>query len=120
MLFAALLTLPEVGHGFAIQSNWLPQFIAAYQRILQTPSYSGYIALEDSILKTQHIDPYSGDLPIFLIPSPIQDTLPVAFLISGDGGWGSFDQAVAENLAERGIPVVGLDAIKYFRTLKTP
>ncbi len=29
----------KVGHGFAAQSNWLPQFVTAYQKILKAPSF---------------------------------------------------------------------------------
>ena len=42
------------------------------------------------------------------------------FFISGDGGWISFDQYLAESIAEKGMPVVGLDARKYFWKEKTP
>jgi type IV secretory pathway VirJ component len=42
------------------------------------------------------------------------------FIISGDGGWTSFDQSMCETLAEKGIAVVGLDAQKYFWEEKSP
>ena len=53
-------------------------------------------------------------MPLTLIPAAINENLPLAFFISGDGGWTSFDQTVCEKLAEKGIPVVGLDAQKIF------
>jgi len=59
-------------------------------------------------------------LPIVKIPAVAQDTLPMAFLISGDGGWSDFDQAIGKALANKGIPVIGLDARKYFWNAKTP
>lgn len=62
----------------------------------------------------------SGDLPLIIIPSAIKNTLPLVFVISGDGGWTSFDQNFSEQLAEKGMPVVGLDAQKYFWKAKTP
>jgi len=110
----------KVGHGFAAQSNWLPQFVTVYQKILKAPSFIERVTQQNAIPQTESGHSYSGDLPIFLIPSADRDTLPLAFLISGDGGWGSFDQGLAQNLAERGIPVIGLDAVKYFWSYKTP
>jgi len=60
------------------------------------------------------------DLPLIIVPAVAKTSLPMFFMISGDGGWTSFDQSLAEALAARGIPVVGLDAQKYFWKAKTP
>jgi type IV secretory pathway VirJ component len=46
------------------------------------------------------------------------DTLAV--IISGDGGWAGLDREVAGALAEKGVPVVGLDSLRYFWTARTP
>ncbi len=43
-----------------------------------------------------------------------------AILMSGDGGWSKFDQRVCENLAAKGIPVLGLNSLKYIWKAKTP
>ena len=43
-----------------------------------------------------------------------------AIFISGDGGWAGIDKAVAERLAEAGIPVVGLDSLRYFWSRRNP
>jgi type IV secretory pathway VirJ component len=40
--------------------------------------------------------------------------------MSGDGGWAGIDQAVAAALSARGIPVVGLDSLRYYWTARTP
>ena len=44
----------------------------------------------------------------------------MVFFISGDGGWTSFDQTLGEQFASKGMPVIGLDAQKYFWNAKTP
>lgn len=44
----------------------------------------------------------------------------MAIILSGDGGWTSFDETLAKTLAGRGIPSVGFDAQKYFWSRKTP
>jgi type IV secretory pathway VirJ component len=62
----------------------------------------------------------ADELPLIIIPSTVENTGPVFFLISGDGGWTSFDNAFCELLAKKGIPVVGLDAKKYFWNVKSP
>ena len=59
-------------------------------------------------------------LPLKIIGALKKTNLPMFFMISGDGGWTSFDQSLAESLAKKGIPVVGLDAQKYFWNKKTP
>ena len=40
--------------------------------------------------------------------------------MSGDGGWADLDQGVANELARRGIPVVGISSLKYFWTARKP
>jgi type IV secretory pathway VirJ component len=46
------------------------------------------------------------------------DTLVV--FVSGDGGWAKIDKEVSATLAATGMPVVGLNALQYFWTKKTP
>lgn len=43
-----------------------------------------------------------------------------AIFVSGDGGWAGFDQSVAERLAKAGVPVVGVDSLRYFWSPRTP
>ena len=44
----------------------------------------------------------------------------LAVMFSGDGGWASIDRDVGEQLASRGIDVVGLNSLRYFWTRRTP
>ena len=63
-----------------------------------------------------------SDLPIVSVVA--QPTTPgsdvFAILLSGDGGWAGLDQEVAGALAANGIPVVGLDSLRYFWSARTP
>lgn len=120
MHLGELISLPKVGHGFGVTKNWLPEFISAFKKIQNTTSYEAKIEAENTVLKSQHITPLPSDLPLTLVPSNIVTNLPMAFVISGDGGWTSFDQTLSEHLAKKGISVVGLDAQKYFWNAKTP
>ena len=61
-----------------------------------------------------------NNLPLVLIQSNAKEKLPLAFFISGDAGWSSFDQTLCEKLAEKGMSVIGLDARKYFWDEKKP
>jgi len=79
-----------------------------------------FIILEKSIASGQGIEQVK-DLPLIITNSKIQDNnAPVALLISGDGGWYGFEQSIADNLANLGIPTVGLDSRKYFWNRRTP
>lgn len=103
---AELIGLDKVGHGFAVAANWLPEFSAAYGRIV------GGDAQPSKAL--------GEPLPLTVVSSAKKASLPFVFMISGDGGWTSFDQSLAEALATKGLYVLGLDAQKYFWKAKTP
>lgn len=44
----------------------------------------------------------------------------LAVVYSGDGGWVALDQAVAKAVSHSGRAVVGVDALRYFWTARTP
>jgi type IV secretory pathway VirJ component len=44
----------------------------------------------------------------------------LAVIYSGDGGWGPLDRGVAKVLARDGVPVLGVDSLRYFMTKRTP
>jgi type IV secretory pathway VirJ component len=109
---AELVWLPKVGHGFSVEKNWLPQFRAAYDRL------TAHAAPPKVML------PEVADLPLVEVPaaaSPAAGTEQLfAVLLTGDGGWAGIDQDVAAALAARGVPVVGLNTLKYFWQGRTP
>lgn len=43
-----------------------------------------------------------------------------AVLVSGDGGWADIDKKIAAALARDGVPVVGVDSLRYFWTARKP
>jgi len=59
-------------------------------------------------------------LPLIEVPATrgASDTLVV--FVSGDGGWAKIDKSISKILAENGMPVVGLNALQYFWTKRTP
>ena len=44
----------------------------------------------------------------------------MAIMISGDGGWRDIDKQVAGVLQAQGVPVVGLDSLRWFWSTRTP
>lgn len=56
--------------------------------------------------------PLAG-IPITLVPAvPKHDTM--AIIYSGDGGWRDIDAEIGGYLAKAGVPVVGIDSLRYF------
>lgn len=106
---AKLIELPKVGHGFAVEANWMPQFSAAFPPLLKpAPAPSTEPAAE------------TDDLPLTLITNPrapASDMMGVIY--SGDGGWAGLDRDLADQLAARGVPVVGVDSLQYFWNAKS-
>ncbi len=77
----------------------------------------------------ERIPPPRPDAPP--LPPPVAD-LPIvevnaskpgprfAVLITGDGGWVGIDKGLSGAMASAGVPVVGLDSLRYFWKRKTP
>lgn len=120
MPMAEIIELPRVGHGFSVTRNWLPQFLTAYNKVIDEPDYLEKLAAKNDLLQKQSETLLKSELPLTLLPSAAESDLPLAFFISGDGGWTSFDQSVSEKLSKSGMPVVGIDSQKYFWNAKTP
>jgi len=115
-----LIGIPKAGHGIPVQKNYLPYMIYALNKIRKSASYSEMVAEKHKPPAQPLIEKLESDLPLIVLPSTLNETKPLIFFISGDGGWTSFDESVAENLAEKGTPVIGLDAQKYFWQARTP
>ena len=109
---AELISLPKVGHGFSKWSDFMPQWKDAFARLIK--NYEKGKPSEVNIDQVKNI-------PLVITNSKYQDKeAPAALLISGDGGWYGFEQSIADNLATRGIPTIGLDSKKYFWSRRTP
>ncbi|OLP59120.1 type IV secretory pathway protein AcvB [Xaviernesmea oryzae] len=58
-------------------------------------------------------------LPLTLLPTTAKyDTMAIFY--SGDGGWRDIDKQIGAELQDQGIPVVGVDALRYFWSKRTP
>jgi type IV secretory pathway VirJ component len=119
---AAIVMLPKVGRDFAAPSDWLPQYAAGYNKL----------AAQNPAVRVAPPPAGLSDLPVIEVPAqPVaapsgaatadashSDVL--AIIMSGDGGWAGLDQDVAAALSAKGIPVVGLDSLRYYWTARTP
>ncbi len=105
-----IVILPKVGHGYSVPKNWMPQFRQAFVKVAQKNASDPQSA---SVAELK-------DLPLVEVPSdgPSKDVLAV--LVSGDGGWSITDRGLSESLAQHGIPIVGLNSLRYFWTRRTP
>jgi type IV secretory pathway VirJ component len=115
---AAIVMLPKTDGGFTSPAGWVPQFTAAYSK-LSTQNPTTRVAPPPASL---------SDLPVVEVPAQAPAAAPggtirsdvFAIIMSGDGGWAGLDQDVAGALSAQGIPVVGLDSLRYYWTARTP
>jgi type IV secretory pathway VirJ component len=112
--------LPNIAHNMSVQKNYLPFLIYAYNKVKNSASYSEMVSAKHQSPSLQKIEKPVTGLPLIILPVAKSDTMPLLVFISGDGGWTSFDESVAENLVNKGIPVIGLDSQKYFWQARTP
>lgn len=47
-------------------------------------------------------------------------TKPFVIFLSGDGGWAAIDDGVSDRLSQLGMPVVGVNCLRYFWKKKSP
>jgi len=106
---ASFVPLPDVGHGFSVEPKWLPQLQTAVMRFA-SDDQPAPIAPSST---AQGRDP--DDLPLTPVISPTAPhTDEMAVMLSGDGGWAGLDRSIAAGLANRGVPVVGINSLRYF------
>jgi type IV secretory pathway VirJ component len=107
---AAVVAVP--GGDPESSSRWVPALLAAFdtlaQRTARDMAPRAPVAL--------------GNLPVVEVAARVgaPPTDLLAIILSGDGGWAGLDKEVAQALAEHGIPVAGLDSLRYFWSVRTP
>src|SRR6185295_16456228 len=60
------------------------------------------------------------DLPLTEVPARHAGKDAMAVIVSGSGGYVGLDRKMGNNLAERGVPVVGLSSLAYFWQPRDP
>jgi type IV secretory pathway VirJ component len=105
---AEMVILPGIDHYFRDEKRWRPQLEAAFAKATAGRPIS--LPAPPASL---------SDIPIVEVPATGNTDL-FAVLLSGDGGWAGIDKEVAHALVEHGIPVAGLDSLRYFWSPRTP
>jgi len=60
-----------------------------------------------------------GDLAVVDLPGrPGSDT--AVMILSGDGGWRDLDRRLGGLIADAGVPVIGIDCLRYFWSARSP
>ena len=59
-------------------------------------------------------------LPLIRVPATSGTSDTAVVFVSGDGGWAAIDKGISKVFAANGMPVTGLDALKYFWKKRTP
>jgi type IV secretory pathway VirJ component len=109
---AAVAALPEGPLETSTLERWLPPLLAAFDTL--APRTARDVAPPAPVAL--------GNLPVVEVPARAGSapTDLFAIILSGDGGWAGLDKEVAQALAEHGIPVAGLDSLRYFWGARTP
>jgi type IV secretory pathway VirJ component len=119
-----IVTLEKVGHGFSVPRRWGAAFDHAVDKmlgavnVLDPPPHAvsrdeSYPAPADVVAKLSALD-----LPLTVLwPKEVHAAL---VFVSGDGGWTDLDRKVSQELASRGVAVVGWSSLRYFWKEKTP
>jgi type IV secretory pathway VirJ component len=81
------------------------------------PPEERLVELTSALLREPGAKP--AKLPIVEVPAAKPGPL-FAVVYSGDGGWRDLDKQIAGELAAHGVPVVGVDSLRYFWHEKTP
>ncbi len=107
---AEIVLLPKVGHGYSVYANWLPQFKDAYRKM------AGAAPPAEAEIRVDSLP----DIPLVEVAASGVPRDYLVLHITGDGGWGVTDRGLGETLAREGIPVVGLNSLRYFWKARTP
>lgn len=92
-----------VGSGFAI---------ATAKSLKGTGRTLDGAVLDQLVKADDNGSPLAG-IPITLVPATAtHDTMVIVY--SGDGGWRDIDAEIGGYLAKAGVPVVGIDSLRYF------
>lgn len=107
---AELVVLPKVGHGFSDSKQWMTQYQSAFKKVADVSKKTAPPSTPKSL----------GNLPVIEIKATPPESDTFAIIISGDGGWAGLDKEVGAALVAKGVPVIGVDSLRYFWSARTP
>ncbi|HEU4403555.1 MAG TPA: AcvB/VirJ family lysyl-phosphatidylglycerol hydrolase, partial [Candidatus Polarisedimenticolia bacterium] len=121
---ARVVWLPKVGHGFSVSRNWGEAYDEAVTALLDPESAWDPLP-EEARHVVPNYSPAEIEARLEALDLPLEVQWPerartVLIFVSGDGGWAELDQRVAASLADRGVAVVGWNALRYFWEARSP
>ena len=103
-------------------TSWEPRYMI-YQNPADLPRIALAIRRVTEVDDNEELDPDAFELehlPITEVQSAGRGSNALAVILSGDGGWNVTERALGGRLATAGVPVVGLNCLRYFRRRRTP
>ena len=112
------IEIPHTGHGFGKQEFWAKPFDDSIDAMLKTASAprAANAPSRPAAAVEAKLDALGLPLEYHWADRPRATVM----FISGDGGWATLDDKLAVYLAAHGVNVVGLSALRYFWSEKTP
>jgi type IV secretory pathway VirJ component len=103
-------------------SKSLVAAIAAPATVFTVPDSSLYAAYQFALndIAAERLKNGIADLPVVEVKPAKATTNYYAIIYSGDGGWRDLDQTLAGILADKGVPVVGVDVLRYYWHSQSP
>lgn len=115
-----LVWLDDVGHGFAKQAAWMPQFRKAFSAMVKREPGASVAIGGAAGAAPPPVASAVSDLPLIELPAAAGTGDLLAVVLSGDGGWAGLDKEVGGALVAQGIPVIGWDSLEYYWRPRTP
>jgi len=119
---STVIRLDGVGHGFGVEQRWMPQLLTTLDTLL--PPAAATAPMPGAVGNTAAAADSAAsvaDLPLIEQPAAHgAPDLPIALLLTGDGGWAGLDRGMAAELGARGLPVVGLSTLRYYWKARSP
>jgi len=116
---AHLVELDGTGHGFGKPVHWGAPFDDSLEAIWKANAPAARPKPAPATFAQAEGRLASLGLPLEYRWPPAEASAWVVFF-SGDGGWASLDEAVAEDLVRHDIAVVGVSSLRYFWRQKPP
>jgi type IV secretory pathway VirJ component len=116
---AHFVEIPGTGHGFAKPVHWGGPFDEAIDALIKSAATPRSAAAAGSHAPSA-LEPKLDALGLPLEYRWADQPRANVIFVSGDGGWASLDDQLALYLSSHGVSVVGLSALRYFWSEKTP
>jgi type IV secretory pathway VirJ component len=110
--------IPGTGHGFSKPVHWGSPFDESIDKLIKTATSPARAST--AVRPAAPVEPRLEALGLPLEYRWADHSRATVIFVSGDGGWATLDDKLAIYLAARDVSVVGVSALRYFWSEKTP